>query len=257
MPWSVLARWCRQLWNDVVAASGYKIAARLAVTVAALWISLYTIESSRYEFAARLAQDEGNRIVALASSGNAGFVSAMVEFNNIRRETAEIFPGFFFWRTEVDRPNEVRLNEWASRYFSRCVSELCGDDDYRIRLDNVDLSYMDLRGVDLNQADLRDATLTCADLRGADLRSSNVRGTTLTNTDLRGANLRLSLYWEAEQLKEAAYWNATTQWPVGFEPAQVAVLPVPDDADSCNRTFGSVPTTNALSASGANTGSPP
>ena len=47
----------------------------------------------------------------------------------------------------------------------------------------------DLRGADLQRADLRDADLRGADLQGADLRDANLRGADLREADLRDADL--------------------------------------------------------------------
>lgn len=53
------------------------------------------------------------------------------------------------------------------------------------RLSHTDLSYADLKGVDLREVDLTGACLNFADLRHADLR-----GTILDDVDLIGADLR-------------------------------------------------------------------
>ena len=57
-------------------------------------------------------------------------------------------------------------------------------------LRGADLRYADLRGADLEDADLRGANLRGADLRGADLRGAYLIGADLRGADLRGADLR-------------------------------------------------------------------
>jgi hypothetical protein len=57
-------------------------------------------------------------------------------------------------------------------------------------LNVADLRGADLRGADLNVADLRGADLRGADLRGADLRGANLRRADLLGADLNGADLR-------------------------------------------------------------------
>ena len=54
----------------------------------------------------------------------------------------------------------------------------------------VDLSCTDLRSANLRYVDLSCTDLTCADLRYADLRYANLRCANLTCADLRGADLR-------------------------------------------------------------------
>ena len=69
--------------------------------------------------------------------------------------------------------------------------------DYDLRgadLNEANLSRANLRGADLSranlrEADLRGANLSRADLRGADLREADLRGANLSRADLRGADL--------------------------------------------------------------------
>ena len=84
----------------------------------------------------------------------------------------------------------------------RCMG-LAGRRMYRLGLVHADLSHADLRGSRLNGSDLSGASLYGADLRGADLRR-----TVLTGVDLEESRV-----------------DATTRWPVGFDPiAYGAVL---------------------------------
>ena len=234
--------WCRQLWADLTAPSGYTIGAKLLAAAAALWISLYTVASTQYEFFTGLALDEGNRIIELASSGNSGFVSAMTEFREVREEALQDAPGvlLFWWRRELARPNEGRLNDWAKRFLSRCTPETCGGDGYRVRLDSVDLSNTVLNGANLSNANLSNANLRCADLSDADLSNANLLGSNLTEADLRNANLTRVLYWTPSQFEIAAYWDTDTEWPPGYTPEDKEKTPQLDSVDSCGRRFRNV-----------------
>jgi pentapeptide repeat protein len=69
------------------------------------------------------------------------------------------------------------------------------------KLRGLNLSGTNLRRANLEAADLRDA-----DLAGADLRDANLRGADLTGADLTGADI------------SGAVYDATTRWPVGFDP---------------------------------------
>ena len=64
-----------------------------------------------------------------------------------------------------------------------------------------------LKGADLTKADLRSALLTGANLQGAKLQGAN-----LTGAELTGADLTNALY------------DATTHWPVGFDPQKHGAL---------------------------------
>lgn len=53
----------------------------------------------------------------------------------------------------------------------------------------LDLSYLDIRGANLSEGNLEGANLYCANLCGANLSEANLCGTILTAADLSGANL--------------------------------------------------------------------
>jgi Pentapeptide repeats (8 copies) len=88
----------------------------------------------------------------------------------------------------------------------------------------------DLTGSDLHDADLRQAWMDRSQLTGADLSHAYLQGATLigavlenaklTGADLRGANLH-DARLEGADLNDVN-WDATTVWPVGFEPKQPA-----------------------------------
>lgn len=86
----------------------------------------------------------------------------------------------------------------------------------------ANLSYRDLRGVnlsgavlhkaDLSRSDLTGADLSHADLRGANLRSAQLNGANLTGANLTGANLRqarlINVRWEGANLRVADFTEA-------------------------------------------------
>jgi len=69
-------------------------------------------------------------------------------------------------------------------------ANLRGADLQRADLRSANLWGADLRGADLQRADLRSANLWGADLQRADLRSANLRGANLRGANLQGANLQ-------------------------------------------------------------------
>ena len=60
----------------------------------------------------------------------------------------------------------------------------------RANLRGADLQSADLRSADLRGANLQRADLRCADLRGADLQRADLRSANLWGADLRCANLQ-------------------------------------------------------------------
>jgi uncharacterized protein YjbI with pentapeptide repeats len=70
------------------------------------------------------------------------------------------------------------------------------------------LSAADLSRADLQRAKLTDARLDSAKLMGADLRGANLQGADLSNAFMDGARL------------QGAQYDASTLWPIGFDPAE-------------------------------------
>lgn len=91
-----------------------------------------------------------------------------------------------------------------------------------INLVAVNLSHLDLKGVDFSYAELSLVDLSGTNLRGADLSyatlhqtnlsGADLRGAMLIGTDLRHANL------DAADLREADYDPETTHFPGNFDP---------------------------------------
>ncbi len=80
----------------------------------------------------------------------------------------------------------------------------------------ADLSFIDLRGVDLSYS-----ILSHADLHGADLSGSNLEGAHLDNVILSGGNLKKQPCWEQHSRMRISgapnfwEWNSPEQtWPV-------------------------------------------
>ena len=76
-----------------------------------------------------------------------------------------------------------------------------------VDLRDADLGYADLRDADLGYANLRDANLTNADLRDANLTNADLRYANLTNTNLRGIDLGCADLRDAD-LRNADLRNA-------------------------------------------------
>ena len=84
----------------------------------------------------------------------------------------------------------------------------------RTQLKNVDLTYRQLAGVNLEGADLEDANLRHANLEGANLKGANLEGANLDGARLSGVE-----------------HDAKTRWPEGFDRACLAS----HDDDSSDR----------------------
>ncbi len=69
------------------------------------------------------------------------------------------------------------------------------------KVDKIDFSDADLRGVDFKEADLTKVSLTGAYLRDADLRGQDLRSKDLSGTSLH--NARISGVWFPENLTPA------------------------------------------------------
>lgn len=82
-------------------------------------------------------------------------------------------------------------------------AELAGAD-----LENADLSGTDLERATLGHASLRHAKLRGANLMQADLGEADLRGADLSGAGLAGADL------------SGAQYDASTRWPVGFDPVR-------------------------------------
>lgn len=77
----------------------------------------------------------------------------------------------------------------GNRILDRCRVDLRGVELYDADLGGVSLSGMDLRGAYLFKADLCGSNLTNADLSGAELRYAKLREADLSGTNLRGARM--------------------------------------------------------------------
>lgn len=82
------------------------------------------------------------------------------------------------------------VHMWKGKINLTNVEYLKYNFEFRLNLREMDLSNLNLQGVDLRRADLRKADLTGTDFRRADLRGADLGGAVLSGTDLRGADLR-------------------------------------------------------------------
>ena len=103
--------------------------------------------------------------------------------------------------------------------------EICDETDLSYAdLRNVNLTDADLRNVDLRRVSLKDANLTYANLSGANLTDADLRGADLGYANLRGANLR------GANLKGMNLWRA--DWDglqiTGLPSGQIVLIPTSD-----------------------------
>ena len=214
----VLVGWCRQLSDDLKHPTGYRFVGKVTATVLTLfglYTAFYGLLAARSHFDWNTALAEGMRVVELASSGDAGFTTAMQRFAFMQMTFVDEEPSFFwlFLPRSRAQPNRERLHNWVVAYFQTCTpSRKCGLGDHRINLASFDLGGAELDGADLHEADLRGTQLTNAVLRGVDLF-----GAKLDSADVRGADLTGVRFWTPTQLK-STYWDSDTSWPDNYVP---------------------------------------
>lgn len=85
-------------------------------------------------------------------------------------------------------------------------------------LSRADFASARLRGADLRQATLFEANLFDADLRGASLAGANVRNARFARAHLSGTVLEPLEGWSPEAFADVACWDERTRWPEGFAP---------------------------------------
>ena len=103
------------------------------------------------------------------------------------------------------------------------------------RLVNAFLAGVDASGVDFFEADLSRASLRDANLRGTVLYAAKLFKTVFIGADLEGANLRGAdirgaRFRDAKNLDKAQFdsttlWDASTEWPTGFNPTAAGLGP--------------------------------
>ena len=125
------------------------------------------------------------------------------------------------WRRRDRRARRVLSNATIHRGadFSRCrlvAMDLRGKDLQEANLEWADLTESDLRGCKLGRANLHGAYLTGAQLDGADLERARLDGTYLLMTDFGNARLVGTTF-------AGAVWDQGTTWPAGFTPPKADV----------------------------------
>ena len=107
-------------------------------------------------------------------------------------------------------------------------ADLSGTDLDEAMLDDATLRSARLTRAQLRRAALRHALLTDADLAYADLGDADLAGARLTGANMTGANLRGANLAGAElgQVGGATF-DATTRWPVGYDPGAGGGVAVP------------------------------
>lgn len=99
----------------------------------------------------------------------------------------------------------VSLNDRDLRWINLSNATLPNAEFRKTDLQNAYLFSANLQGADLRLANLQGAYLYQADLQGADLRFANLQGANLNNVNLQGADLRLA------NLQGASFSNANLQ----------------------------------------------
>ena len=108
---------------------------------------------------------------------------------------------------------------------SLAIANLRGAD-----LQDADLRNTNLRGADLQQADLQNSYLQQAYLRGADLQQADLRGAGLQDADLRNTNLRGADLQRADlqdaDLRGADLQQACLEGAVGYWQSHDAIASI-------------------------------
>ncbi|MBI1785067.1 pentapeptide repeat-containing protein [Candidatus Sumerlaeota bacterium] len=86
-------------------------------------------------------------------------------------------------------------------------------------------NLVEMRNMNLQEADLRHALMLQADLNGADLGFSDLRAAQLAGADLRKTNLH-GARMKGVYLLDAIY-DRDTVWPEGFNPSHNGAVFVP------------------------------
>jgi hypothetical protein len=92
--------------------------------------------------------------------------------------------------------------------FNLRAAELRNANLHEATISVANLTFADLSNADLTGAELRDASLIFADLKGADLKGADLR-----HADLRGADLKTAKHLTQKQIDEANEGNAATRLP--------------------------------------------
>jgi len=127
------------------------------------------------------------------------------------------FVGFSIWGADF-REKDISIK--PSDYYKietveKQIESVKGADLKGRNLNNADmydafLVKTDLRGASLKSADLKGVNLQKANLEGADLRKANLQGANLQEANLQGANLQKALLYKAN-LQEANLESANLQ----------------------------------------------
>jgi uncharacterized protein YjbI with pentapeptide repeats len=105
------------------------------------------------------------------------------------------------------------------------VADLTRADLTEASLSSANIIDATLRGADLSRADLRNAGVVRADLSNTDLRGATFHGAYVANTDIRGADLTDAVL--ALQELDRPIYDASTEWPAGFDPPPSAAAEAP------------------------------
>lgn len=166
-----------------------------------VYIALYTIASQRYENSINIIENRAAMIYTQLSSNE--YKQALARIPNLQHTYCPLKP-------EILYPLSVYKSLISKNYYYGMVTRLNNIiQDFKSKLDGVNLHDVYLAEINLMDANLKKAKLTFANLYGAFLNGANLKEAILTGTNLEyanltranleGADLGCSTYFVAEQ----------------------------------------------------------
>lgn len=142
--YNLLKKWIKDIWNKFNSENGYL----LVSSVIGIYVTIYTLLD------AQASRELSNR-TTLFTLFNSYVVNtndkistsyAMTLFSHINKNDVLENPNFFEprnWFKEIN-PYEIQLMTWLSNYSEKCEQKKCGDDNYRISLNELKLNNLSI-----------------------------------------------------------------------------------------------------------------
>lgn len=141
---NLLKKWIKDIWNKFNSENGYLLVSSLI----GIYVTVYTLIDAQ-------ASRELNNRTNLFTLFNSYVVNtndkistsyAMTLFSDINKSDVLENPNFFEfynWFKETN-PYEIQLMTWLSNYSEKCEKKKCGDDNYRISLNDLKLNNLNI-----------------------------------------------------------------------------------------------------------------
>lgn len=141
---NLLKKWIKDIWNKLNSENGYL----LVSSVIGIYVTVYTLLDAQ-------ASRELNTRTTLFTLFNSYVVNtndkistsyAMTLFSDINKSDVLENPNLFeplSWFKNIN-PYEIQLMTWLSNYSEKCELKKCGDDNYRISLNELKLNNLNI-----------------------------------------------------------------------------------------------------------------